>query len=685
MQRFREKWLAQSTVKIKITHWYFSKNKKQYLCQCQINQTRSVSPTNNIMVTRLIRNYSNRFLSRWIVFVYDSVAVYITFIISNFIRHNFEYISINPYSMELQSIIVMIAYVGSFLLFRSFSGIIRHTGLNDAIRLFKATGLSFLVLVALNSASSYFTGISRFIPPLSVIVIHFLLTPFFLIGSRFIIKSIYADLIRRERKKRLRVAIYGAGAAGMLTRNALLQDLYYQYEIVCFIDDNQSKVNKMLEGVPVVSNERALTEKYMRHNQIQQLIIAIQKLDINHKKDIIERGLVLKLQVKVVPPIDNWINGQLSSNQLREVRIEELLERDPIRLDNENVKNDIHNKVVMITGAAGSIGSEIVRQVLQYMPARLILIDQAESPLYELQFEINNTPPFKDFTDRVLCVIGSVKDRFRMDQLFSTYKPNLIYHAAAYKHVPLMESHPYEALLVNVFGTQVMADLAVKYKVQKFVMISTDKAVNPTNVMGASKRIAEIYTQCRSNGNTQFITTRFGNVLGSNGSVIPLFRKQIEKGGPVTITHKDITRYFMTIPEACNLVLEAGSMGKGGEIFVFDMGQPVKIYDLARKMIQLSGYEADTDIKIVEVGLRPGEKLYEELLAGQENTLHTHHPKIMKARVRKYDPCETSALLNELSSLIIEGDDFALVKKMKQIVPEYRSNNSIYTTLDLKT
>jgi len=636
------------------------------------------------MVTRLIRNYSDRFLSRWIVFVYDIVAVYITFIISNLIRHNFEYLSINPYSMEMQSILVMVAYIGSFLLFRSFSGIIRHTGLNDAIRLFKATGLAFLVLIALNSAGRYIPEFNRLVPPLSVIIIHFLLTPFFLIGSRFIIKSIYADIIRRERKKRLRVAIYGAGAAGMLTRNALLQDLYYQYEIICFIDDNHSKVNKMLEGVPVVSADRALNEKYIRRNQIQQIIIAIQNLDINHKKDIIEKGLELKVQVKVVPPIDNWINGQLSSTQLREVRIEELLERDPIRLDNENVKNDIHNKVVMVTGAAGSIGSEIVRQILLYNPARLILVDQAESPLYDLQFELKSTKPYKDFADRIIYVIASVKDRFRMEHIFNTYKPQLIYHAAAYKHVPLMEDHPYEALLVNVFGTQVMADLSVKHAVKKFVMVSTDKAVNPTNVMGASKRIAEIYIQCRSNGITQFITTRFGNVLGSNGSVIPLFRKQIERGGPVTITHKDITRYFMTIPEACNLVLEAGAMGEGGEIFVFDMGKPVKIYDLARKMIQLSGYEAEKDIMITEIGLRPGEKLFEELLSDQENTLNTHHPKIMKARVRKYEPGHTESLLRDLSNLIIENDDYALVKKMKQIVPEYRSNNSVFSKLDIK-
>ncbi len=636
------------------------------------------------MVTRLLRSYSDHFLSRWIVFVYDTVAVYITFIVANLIRHNFEYLSINPYSMEIQSVIVMVAYVSSFLFFKSYSGIIRHTGINDALRLLKATGSAFVVLLTINTLSRYYTDISPYISPLSVIVIHFLLAPFFLIGSRFIIKTIYADIIRRERKKRLRVAIYGAGAAGMLTRNALLQDLYYQYEIICFIDDNHSKVNKMLDGVPVVSAEKAMTDKYLQRNQIQQIIIAIQKLDINHKKSIIEQGLELKIEVKVVPPIDNWINGQLSSSQLRKVNIEELLEREPISRDSKNVEKDIFNKVVMVTGAAGSIGSEIVRQVLQYKPARVILIDQAESPIYELQFEINNSQKFKNYADRVIYIVASVKDRYRMEQIFSTYKPNLIYHAAAYKHVPLMESHPYEALLVNVFGTKVMADLSVQYKVQKFVMVSTDKAVNPTNVMGASKRIAEIYTQCRSNGSTQFITTRFGNVLGSNGSVIPIFRKQIEKGGPVTITHKEITRYFMTIPEACNLVLEAGAMGDGGEIFVFDMGKPVKIYDLARKMIQLSGYEADKEIKITEVGLRPGEKLYEELLTDQENTLHTHHPKIMKARVRKYDPAETAALLTELSTLIIEGDDFALVSKMKQIVPEYRSNNSVFSSLDIK-
>lgn len=635
------------------------------------------------MITKIIKRYSDRFLSRWIVFAYDSVAVYVTFILANLLRHNFEYLSINPYSMELQSIPVMLAYVIAFLVTGSFSGIVRHTGLNDAVRLFKATVSAFIILMFFNLLFYEVLPQSRFVAPLSVLIIHFVLTPFFLIGSRFIIKSIYNQIIRQERKKRVSVLVYGAGAAGMLTRNALMQDMHFQYEVVGFVDDNNSKVNKMFEGVQVFSADKALNSQFIERHRISQLIIAIQSLEIQHKQQIIETGLELKLQVKVVPPIDNWINGQLSASQLRQVRIDELLEREPIKIDSEHIKEDVAGKVIVITGAAGSIGSEIARQVLNYDPARLILVDQAESALYDLQFEINNTSKFSTVAKRVIYSIASVKDRMRMEYLIRTYRPQLIYHAAAYKHVPLMEQHPYEAIRVNVFGTKILADLSVKYKVGKFVMVSTDKAVNPTNVMGASKRIAEIYTQCNSNGATQFITTRFGNVLGSNGSVIPIFKKQIEKNGPLTITHKDITRYFMTIPEACNLVLEAGAMGSGGEIFVFDMGKPVKVYDLARKMIQLSGLIPEIDIQIVEVGLRPGEKLFEELLADEENTIHTHHPKIMRARVREHSKDEVNRFLKELSELLLDADDYLLVKKMKEIVPEFISNNSVYTKLDV--
>lgn len=497
------------------------------------------------------------------------------------------------------------------------------------------------------------------------------------------VKLLFIQITRQFAKEKIPVVIYGAGAAGMLTKNALVKDNVYRYEVVAYIDDNPSKVNKRLEGIPVVTQYRALRSSYIKRHGIRQLIIAIPGIHPAKKKKIVEEGLDLHLKVKVVPAIDLWINGQLSSHQLRRVKIEELLERDTIQLDSKNINREINNKVVIVTGGAGSIGCEIARQVLNYSPKRLIILDQAESPIYDLQFEINNTKAFQKHLNRIEFIIANVKDKFRMDNIFKVYRPDIIYHAAAYKHVPLMEQHPYEALLVNIFGTKVIADLSIKYEVEKFVMVSTDKAVNPTNIMGASKRIAEIYIQSRNN-TTKFVTTRFGNVLGSNGSVVPLFRKQIESGGPVTVTHKEITRYFMTIPEACNLVMEAGAMGEGADIFVFDMGNPVKIYNMAKKMIRLYGFEPDTDIEIVETGLRPGEKLFEELLTDQENSLLTHHPKIMRANVSALSYEVVSRFIDELSELIVEADEYALVAKMKQIVPEYISNNSVYEKLDKK-
>lgn len=637
------------------------------------------------MVSTIAKRYSDRFLSRWIVFIVDSVIVYATYILANLLRHNFEYIAINPYMLERQSVLLMALYVAGFLIMNSYRGIIRLTGIADAIRIFKATGGAFMIIVIISLLLRDLQLGKSFVPPLSVTIIHFVLTVFTLIGSRFVIKSVYNQLLQQQNKRRIRVIIYGAGAAGMLTRNALLQDGMFHYDIIAFVDDNQSKVNKTLEGVPVMSAERAINADFVKRNRVSQLIIAIQRMDLNHRNEIIEKGLELNLQVKVVPPIDNWINGQLSAGQLRQVAIEELLERDPIRLDNENVAADIRDRIVLITGAAGSIGSEIVRQVIRYKPDRVILVDQAESALFELQQEIGSHDHLKHFAHRMVYVVASVKDRLRMERLFRKYKPQIIYHAAAYKHVPLMEDHPYEAVMVNVFGTKLMADLALDYKVDKFVMVSTDKAVNPTNVMGATKRIAEMYIQCLNKGSTQFITTRFGNVLGSNGSVIPVFRRQIEKGGPITLTHRDITRYFMTIPEACNLVLEAGAMGQGGEIFIFDMGRPVKIIDLARKMIKLSGLVPDVDIKIEEIGLRPGEKLFEELLADEENTVHTHHRKILRARVREMDYTMVCKHFDELSEIILDGDEFRLVNKMKEMVPEFVSNNSVFAKLDRRS
>ncbi|MBR4175833.1 MAG: polysaccharide biosynthesis protein [Bacteroidales bacterium] len=400
-----------------------------------------------------------------------------------------------------------------------------------------------------------------------------------------------------------------------------------------------------------------------------------------HKQAITNRALDLGLTVKAVPHISLWMNGAFTASQIQDIKIEDLLEREPIKIDNINVIREVLDKTVMVTGAAGSIGSEICRQLLQYKPKQIIMVDQAESPMYDLQFELRNNEPYKKYVDSMVFVIANVKDHARMEEIFETYRPNLVYHAAAYKHVPFMEENPYEAIYVNVFGTKNVADLAIKYEAEKFVMISTDKAVNPTNVMGATKRMAEIYIQSRSTDQTHFVTTRFGNVLGSNGSVIPLFRKQLAAGGPLTVTHKDIIRYFMTIPEACNLVLEAGAMGEGGDIFVFDMGKPVKIYDLAKKMIQLSGLKG---IEIKEIGLRPGEKLYEELLATKENNIPTYHPKILRAEVRKYSLEDIDREYGELQDIMYTLDDRQIVAKMKSIVPEFISNNSIYCELDKK-
>ncbi len=636
------------------------------------------------MIKQLVSTYSKQFLSRWIVLLFDLTTVASTLALAYLIWYGFYYIAVNPYVTLIQTGIVVVVYLLFFLITGSYSGIIRHTGLLDAYRIVKAVSLSFLLLMAINLAITATFGrqlLYRMSFP--ILVFHFLLAMFFLIGSRVVIKLLFIKITRQYAKERIPVIIYGAGSAGMLTKNALMNDSVYRYDVVAYIDDNSSKVKKRIEDIPVVTAGQALDSDYVEHHGIKQLIIAITNINVEKRKNIVETGLSLNLNVKVVPAVGLWINGKLSSQQLRRVKIEDLLGRDIIELDSKNINRELKNKIVMVTGGAGSIGSEIVRQVLLYSPKRLIIIDQAESQVYELQFEINNRKELKKYLNRIEFVVANVKDKFRMNYIFNTYRPDIIYHAAAYKHVPLMEQSPYEALLVNVFGTKNIADLSVKYDVEKFVMVSTDKAVKPTNVMGASKRIAEIYIQSLCNTQTKFITTRFGNVLGSNGSVVPLFRRQIESGGPVTITHTEITRFFMTIPEACNLVMEAGAMGDGADIFIFDMGEPVKIYDLAKKMIKLHGFEPGVDIKIEETGLRPGEKLYEELLNDLENNLPTHHPKIKRAKIVKIDREEVEKIIDELSEIILEEDVFKLVDKMKHIVPEYLSNNSIFEKLDI--
>jgi FlaA1/EpsC-like NDP-sugar epimerase len=634
----------------------------------------------------LLRKYAHRHVPRWSVLVFDVLVIFLGFYLAFAVRVNFETEAMDLHNVGPQAIFTTLVYAVCFLLYGSYSGIIRHTGFQDAYRLFQAMGTGFLVTFGFAVVVRTVDLDVPWTTSFSVLLIHFLVAYFTLMASRVTIKSVYAHLMRSRRKSNRRVIIFGAGQAGMITRNALVNDPLVGYKVVAFADDNPEKVNKRLEGVPVFLPEYTLSDAFVKSSRADLLIVSIQQLDPVRRREVIELALEREMEVKVVPPLDRWIDGQLSPTQLKDVRIEELMERDPIFLDSSRVAADLHDKVVLITGAAGSIGGGLARQVLPFGPRKLLLLDQAETDLFELQFglqsELQAHPTIKKHLDNVEYIVGNIRDKGRMERLFGMHRPDIVYHAAAYKHVPLMEGSPYEALLVNVFGTQVLADLAVQYGCGKFVMISSDKAVNPTSVMGATKRLAEIYTQSLGSVSTQFITTRFGNVLDSQGSVIPLFRRQIEGGGPVTVTHPDISRYFMLINEACQLVLEAGSIGNGGDILVFDMGQPVRIIDMARKMIRLSGLEPGKDIEIQITGIRPGEKLYEEVLDPGENTLPTHHPKILHARVKPYGHAEVVRHFGELHALLSRGEDNALVAKMKEIVPEYKSQNSRFSALD---
>jgi FlaA1/EpsC-like NDP-sugar epimerase len=578
--------------------------------------------------------------------------------------------------------VVMGVYITMFLIYRTYFGMIRYSGFDDIRKIFNSctTALAVLILLKVIIVQINPSYVKHVLPGYKIIIYHYFITELIMVLSRFTIRRIYNEFFKESNNKRKNTIIYGAGEGGVMLFRAIQQDKESMYKILTFTDDNPKKTNKNINTIPVNPPEKVLNNNYIAKNNIEVLILALPSISGERKKELIEKGMNLGLKVKTMPSFTEWVDGEVKANQVQDIKIEDLLGREPIVLDKENVKREIDGKVVMITGAAGSIGSEICRQTLHYNPKTLIMVDQAESPMYDLQFELKNTPEFKNIVDRMVFVIANVKDKRRMREVFETYHPQLIYHAAAYKHVPFMEENPYEAVYVNVFGTKNIADLAMEYGAEKFVMISTDKAVNPTNVMGATKRIAEIYTQSRKS-NTQFITTRFGNVLGSNGSVVPLFQKQLAKGGPLTITDKRIIRFFMTIPEACSLVMEAGSIGQNNEIFVFDMGQPVRIYDMAKKMIQLSG---QTNVEIKEIGLRPGEKLYEELLATKENTIPTDNPKIMRAQVRNYEADEVNTLIDNLDKALTTIDDLAIVKQMKVIVPEFISNNSVFCQLDQK-
>jgi FlaA1/EpsC-like NDP-sugar epimerase len=615
----------------------------------------------------------------------DLFIVAWSFSTSYFIVERFDFVNIHRgYLFIYTGLYSAIAFVVMYAM-RIHVGLIRYSNTRDVLRIFCSTFVtSLLYLFTINVWVVDIIHVNKVTINL-ILLINFSVSSTLLVLLRTMVKSAFFYLNNNTREKKTVVLIYGSDNNAVLVKQALEASANTNFCVAGFVDGGSKKIDKEIQQVRVYHIDK-LAKLKVKHN-VDKLIIMNHNLDEQAKKSALENCLALGIQVLTVPPSDQWIYGKLNLQQIKDLKIEDLLQRKPIRIDNTRISEDLHGKRVLITGAAGSIGSEIVNQVLSYKPSMVILCDQAESPLHEMKLEVEEKFP----NVPTVIFIADIRNYQRMHKLFSSFKPEVVFHAAAYKHVPMMEENPSEAILANVLGTKHVADLSVAFGAEKFVMISTDKAVNPSNVMGTTKRIAEIYIQSLKDSpvnnkpgvpSTRFVTTRFGNVLGSNGSVIPRFRAQIQKGGPITVTHPEITRYFMTIPEAVQLVLEAGTMGSGGEIFIFDMGQPVKITDLALKMIKLAGLQPEKDIKIVYTGLRPGEKLYEELLNTGELTMPTHHPKIKIAQVITY-PFETVITdIEELLELNKTQDDQAIVNKMKEIVPEFISKNSQFEYLD---
>jgi len=614
---------------------------------------------------------------RWIIFLIDIFLCNLSLVIAYLIGHNLNPVLISLRELGSNLIVLTALNTLIFFNFKTYAGIVRYTGVQDALRISLSLLASFVTL-GLLSAVSMVNGQTFIALPLVTLLIYSLLSFLSLISYRVVVKYFFSYLRSSKMNPRY-VIIYGAGEAGFATKRVLEHDPNSKVKVVAYIDDNPRKTEKVVDGVKIYSFDELdnLFELY----EVDEIIISSFSIPARRRAQLVEICLEKNITVLNVPPLDKWINGQFTKKQLQSIKIEQLLERDPIQLNHLELDKQLTGRRVVVTGGAGSIGSEIVRQLLKYHPATIVVVDQAETPLHDLELELTT---IKNGT-KLVFFLGDVRNKNRMEELFSSFHPQFVYHAAAYKHVPMMELSPSEAILTNVGGTKLIADLATKYHVQRFVMISTDKAVNPTNVIGASKRLAEMYVQglAATSTQTKFITTRFGNVLGSNGSVILRFKDQIAQGGPVTVTHPNIIRYFMTIPEATQLVLEAGSMGNGGEIFVFDMGKPVPIVDLARKMIRLSGLVPGVDIDIKYTGLRPGEKLYEELLNDAENTLPTHHEKILIAKVREASVTNIEQEFLELFQLASSADNImSMVAKMKELVPEFLSNNSVFEQLD---
>ncbi len=626
-----------------------------------------------------------KILPRWIIATLDSFILFHCALFGYLVRFNFELELIEEYDAFAGSFTFM---VGGLLVMqntRSYEGIVRHTGFRDGSNIFKTVLINFILFLFLNYFHGSFLN-DRFLLPTSVLIIASLSALFMLIFYRLVVKELFNYLKSgfAEKDKKNGV-IFGAGEAGIIAQEAIKRDSKTQMNIVAFLDDDSKKEGKNIDGKRIYHGLTDL-EKLAKQFHITELIIAVRDLSVQRKNEIIDECLRLKISVSLVPPVDQWINGGLTAGAIREIKIEDLLSREQIVLDNPRIEQDLFGKVVLVSGAAGSIGSELCRQICHYHPKLLILLDIAESPLYDVEQEFKEHHP----NCPIKIILGDVRNKKKMKEVFREFKPEVVFHTAAYKHVPMMENYPEEAIHANVLGTKILADLSVLSQVEKFVFVSTDKAVNPTNVMGASKRAAEMYVQAlneyletnHKKFHTKFITTRFGNVLGSNGSVIPLFKKQIMNGGPLTVTHPEITRYFMTIPEACQLVLEAAVMGHGGEIYVFDMGEPVKILDLAKKMIQLSGKKIEEDIKIQFSGLREGEKLYEELLNDFETVKITHHPKIKIAQVQPSSYHKIDGQIELFQELVGKNNETDLVRHLKVLVPEFISNSSRFEVLD---
>jgi FlaA1/EpsC-like NDP-sugar epimerase len=640
--------------------------------------------------------FGDKTYSRWLILLIDQIIIIWTLFMSFLLINKFEYTQLFYVNTFIYIGLYSLVSVGVFMSMRIHTGIIRYSNTQDIIRIFMAvllTNFVFAIVIKVCSVLHFYVP-SKWVP--EVLIMNFFVSSSLLIILRVVVKSLFVYIRALEpTEKKENILIYGSGSDSILVKKALEGSQGNALNVIAFVDDNEDKLNKHIEQKKVYHSKsiETLRNKF----NISKVLFVSDDLNVNGKKSTLDKCMELGIKVVTVPQSNKWLYGKLTPNQIKDLKIEDLLDREPIVLTKSNILREMDGKRILITGAAGSIGSEIVRQIVNFNPEFVVLCDQAETPLHDLQLEIEDDFPHA----KTHVVMANIQNRSRMKAIFDEYHPQIIFHAAAYKHVPMMENNPSEAILTNVLGTKNLSDLAIESGVEKFIMISTDKAVRPTNIMGASKRLAEMYIQSLNNdralsissdqveqvdakveNRTKFITTRFGNVLGSNGSVIPRFKAQIERGGPITVTHPEITRYFMTIPESVQLVLEAAAMGNGGEIYIFDMGEPVKIVDLATNMIRLAGLSPDKDIKIVFTGLRPGEKLYEELLLVEEQIIATYHPKIKISKTISLSIRYVQEVIEELLFLNNLNNDYAMVKKMKEIIPDYKSKNSRYEKID---